>query len=82
MNFCNKFAPGNPFQPGLLIVDKAKSLPQSGAPKWYFTWVGSFHTRNMTLSQKGEQRTNTLAYYEISLLADVKSFVTFAPVPM
>ncbi len=36
------FAPGKPFQPSLLFVGKARSLPLSGAPERCFTWVGSW----------------------------------------
>jgi hypothetical protein len=34
------FVSGKPFQPSLMFVDEARSLPYSGAPERYFTWVG------------------------------------------
>jgi hypothetical protein len=39
------FVPGKPFQPSLIFVVKARSLPKSGAPERQFTWVGSGLTR-------------------------------------
>jgi hypothetical protein len=38
------FVTGKPFQPNLLFVGMAKSLPLSGALERCFTWVGSFRT--------------------------------------
>jgi hypothetical protein len=37
ISYCN----GKPFQPSLMFVGKARSLPQSGAPERCFTPVGS-----------------------------------------
>jgi hypothetical protein len=38
------FVPGKPFQPSLLFVSKARSLPQSGASERYFNGVGTCFT--------------------------------------
>jgi hypothetical protein len=35
------YVPGKPLQPSQMLVGKSRSLPQSGAPERYFTWVGS-----------------------------------------
>ncbi len=35
------FDPGKPFQPSLMFVDEARSLPWSEPPERCFTWVGS-----------------------------------------
>jgi hypothetical protein len=40
------FVPGKPFQPSLMIVGEARSLPWSGAPASCFTRVGSSLKRN------------------------------------
>ncbi len=39
------FVPGKPFQPILMFVGEARSLPKSGAPEGSFTRVGSGLTR-------------------------------------
>jgi hypothetical protein len=41
------FAPGKSFQPSLLLVGKARSLPSSGAPERCFTWVSSCPTSKL-----------------------------------
>ncbi len=64
------FVPAKPFQPSPMYVGKTRSLPQSGAPEWYFTGADS------GLTQKHEPGTNTLAYYGNSFNMDVKSFIT------
>jgi hypothetical protein len=35
------FVHGKPFQPSLLFVGKARSLPYSGAPERFFNRIGS-----------------------------------------
>jgi hypothetical protein len=52
------FVPGKPFQPSLMFVGEARSLPY-GAPEKCFTRVGSIR-----LGWQGLPGTNTLAYYE------------------
>jgi hypothetical protein len=37
LQYARVFVPGKPFQPSLMFVGKGRSLPQSGAPKSYFT---------------------------------------------
>ncbi len=39
------FVHGKPFQPSLLFVGKAKSLPYGGAPERFFNRVGSCFTK-------------------------------------
>ncbi len=64
----NTFARGKPFQPSVMFVGKASSLPYSGAPE-----------TNIKLDLKGLPWTNTLAYYDHSYLMDIKSFITLDP---
>jgi hypothetical protein len=47
------FVPGRPFQPRLVLVGKARSLPLSGTPKRYFRLT----------RLEGPAGPNTLAYY-------------------
>ncbi len=42
------FVPSKLFQPSLMIVGKARSLPKSGAPESYFTWIDSSLTLAIT----------------------------------
>ncbi len=56
------FAPGKPFQPSLMFVGEARSLPENGAPERCFTQVGSALPANIRLSWKGLPWTTALAY--------------------
>jgi hypothetical protein len=60
-----------------MIVGKVRILPKSGAPERCFTQVGSNLTRKC-YTWKGLPGINTLAYYENSLNASIKSFITLA----
>jgi hypothetical protein len=40
-----------PFQPSLVFVDKARSLPYSGAPERCFTWVGLGMARGLLIGK-------------------------------
>ncbi len=62
----HNFVPAKPFQPSLMFVGKAKSLPYSLASESCFTWVGSSLTRKDYTSWKAFPGTNTLADYEHS----------------
>ncbi len=48
----------------LMLVEKARSLPKSGAPEMCFNWVGSALFTNIRLGWKGFPRANTLVYQE------------------
>ncbi len=67
------FVPGKPLQPSLIFVCKDRSQPKSGAPE-----VPTLPL-NIRLGWKGISGTNTLAYYEHSQIAAVKSFMTLGP---
>ncbi len=56
------------FQPILMFVSNAKSLPKSGTPESYFTRVGSGLTSKIwtRLDWKGLPVTNTFTYNETS----------------
>ncbi len=56
------FVPGKPFQPSLMFVGEARSLPWSGAPERSFTRVGSGLTR------KRKTRLEKLAVHKHSSL--------------
>ncbi len=58
------FAPGKPFQPSLMFVGKARSLPKSRAPERCFTWVDSCLTHRRYTKLRRLKRDNTLAYYK------------------
>ncbi len=70
------FVPGNPFQPCLLFVDKASSLPYLKVSS-----IGQAPAipTNIMLGWKGLPEANDLAYYENSELTAVKSFIILAP---
>ncbi len=64
MNVQNKlefFFPGKHFEPSLMHVGKAKSLPYRRTPDMCFTKVGL--TRKHKLGRIGLPGTNTLDYY-------------------
>jgi hypothetical protein len=44
------FVPGKPFQPSIVFVDKARSLPYRGAPERCITWVGCGGVRQLYIS--------------------------------
>ncbi len=59
------FVPGRPFQHSKIFVAKFMSLPDNGAPKRYFTWVGS------ELTQKHWTRLERLARHKHSSLLPI-----------
>ncbi len=61
-----KLFPGMPYNPSIMFVGVASSLPSSEAPEKCFTLVGSGFTQNVRLRRKGLPGTNALAYYEYS----------------
>ncbi len=75
------FVHGKPFQPSVLFVGKARSLPQSGASERFFDRVGSSFTKNIRLFWKGLPVTNTLAYYKIGKLRTEKVLLKLGPGP-
>ncbi len=56
--------PGKSFQPSLMFLGEARSLPESGTPERSLTQVGMALPTNIRLVWKGVPGTNTLAYYE------------------
>ncbi len=62
----------SPFQPILMFVGKARSLPLSGSPEKV---VSGFTGKILTWLE----RTNTLAYYEHSSIMEEKSFIKLFP---
>jgi len=57
------FASVKPFQPLLVFAGKARSLPYSGAPERFFTWVGPALLAKIRLGWKGLSGTNSVDYY-------------------
>jgi hypothetical protein len=64
----------NLFQPNLIFVGEAKSLPYMEAIERHFIWVGS----SLTRKQSNLPETYTLAYLKNSSTTHVKSFITLA----
>jgi hypothetical protein len=60
-------------------VGKARGQPYNGATERFFDRVGSCFSNIHYTRMKGLPSTNTLAYYEHSLIMAVKSFITFGP---
>jgi hypothetical protein len=59
------FVPGKPFQPNLMFVGEARSLPKSGASeRALHSGRPRPYIANIRLGWKGLPGTNTLAYYE------------------
>ncbi len=58
------FVPGKPFQPSLMFVGEARSLPKSRAPERALLGYAAVLPANTRLGWKGLPGTNTLAYYE------------------
>jgi len=73
------FVPGKPFQPSLMLVGKAMSLPQSGAAVRGFTWVGTVLTRKHKSRLESFPRTNSLSYHKNAYITASKSFITLGP---
>ncbi len=70
------FVPGKLFQPSLVFVGKAEAYPSKAPFKWLHS--GASPT-NIRLGWKGLHETNTVTYYELSLITSVKSFKTLTP---
>jgi hypothetical protein len=61
-------------------VGKARSLPLSGAPESYFTWVGTCLTRkNYTILERLAKDEHSSLLKKIVTLTSVNSFITFTP---
>ncbi len=74
------FVPGKLFQPSLLFMGKARSLPQRTTPeKMFHSGRLQPYSQTFRLSWKSLPGTNTLAYYEnyskTSFLVQIK-FIT------
>ncbi len=67
------FVPGKPFQPGLMFVDMARSLPYRRAPERFCTQVGS------CLIYKHYTKLEGVAGDKHSLIIVVKSFISLDP---
>jgi hypothetical protein len=67
------FVPVRPLQASLIFLCKDRSQPKSGAPE-----VPTL-LANIRLGWIGISGTNTLADYEHSQIAPVKSFMTLGP---
>ncbi len=57
--------PGKPFQPSLMFVGEARSLPKIGASERCFIHVGTALPENIRLGWEGLPGTNTLTYYNV-----------------
>ncbi len=74
------FAPGRHFQPCLMFVSKARSLPYSGAPERFFTWVSSALTRKLTLdSAERLERVKRYSLFQTFIKLNCKKFLILDP---
>jgi hypothetical protein len=68
------FVLGKPFQPSLMFVGEARSLPYSGAPERCLTWEAPALPANIRLGGKGLLGTNT-SLLQKSINYGDKSFI-------
>ena len=60
------FDPGKTYQPSLMFVVKARSIPKVGHIKGVALGFANRRLANIRLGRKGLPGTNTLAYYKNS----------------
>ena len=72
------FVPGKPFQPSLMFVVKARSLPLSGTPERHFTWLGSGLTHKQSRLEKLDREIH-FSLLRKSVSYGQKSFITSTP---
>ncbi len=72
------FVLGKPFQPSLMFVGKAKSLPKKGAPFRCSIWLGSGITHNHYNRLEKVVRDKYSSLLQNSVI-DTKGFITLGP---
>jgi hypothetical protein len=76
---CRNKLHGNPFQPSLMLVGKARSLPQNGAPERCFTQIGSGLTRKYYTRLERLAMDKHTSLLRNSVNYDRENFIVQAP---